>query len=65
MVCWSHIIIEAYCAREWSNKKDKFVFEAIDLKKANFKKKKNSHFDPKYKVPKKPSFVLIHPVTFV
>ncbi len=56
MVCWSHIILEVYCARTWSTKKSKYLFEAIDLKKWEFKKTENSHFDSKYKVPKKPSY---------
>ena len=55
MVCWSHVIIEVYCARTWSTKKGKYLFEVIDLKKGEFKKKLNPSFDPNYATPKKPS----------
>ena len=57
MVCWSHVIIEVYCARTWSTKKGKYLFEVIDLKKGEFKKKLNPSFDPNYATPKKPSFL--------
>ena len=53
---WSHVIIEVYCARTWSSKKDKYHYKAIDLKKAKFEKELNPSYDPNYRIPKKPSY---------
>lgn len=53
---WSHVIIEVYCIRTWSPKKSKYLFEVIDLEKEEFKKVKNSSYNPDYKIPKKPLF---------
>lgn len=56
MGVWTHIILEAYCARKWSDKKDKYWYEAIDAKKFKTKKAPNPYYDPKYRTPKKPSY---------
>lgn len=53
---WTHIIIEGYCARKWSDKKHKYVYECIDIKKVKFKKKFNPNYNPNYKTPRKPSY---------
>ena len=57
---WNHAIIELYCARKWSSKKDKYMYEMVFNKKGkltdSFKKIPNKEYDPKYKTPKKPSF---------
>ncbi len=56
MGAWTHIILEAYCAREWSDKKDKHWYELHCTKKFKTKKCPNPHYDPKYKIPKKPNY---------
>lgn len=53
---WTHIILEACCARKWSDKKGKYLYELIDRKKFKTKKIPNSCYDPNYKTPKKPNY---------
>ncbi len=53
---WTHIILEAYCTRKLSSKKDKQVYELIETKTSKFKKKSNLNYDTNYKTPKKPSY---------
>ena len=55
-MCWTHIILEAYCARKWSDKKDKYLYELIGKGKFKTKKVANPHYDPDYRTPKKPSY---------
>jgi len=51
---WTHIIIEGYCSRKLSCKKDKYVYT---WEKGKLSQKiKNSRYDPKYKTPKKPKY---------
>jgi len=51
---WNHIILEGFCMRKLSTKKDKYMYELVD----GFKTKKilNVEYDPKYRTPKKPKF---------
>lgn len=56
MVCWTHVIIEGYCARTWSTKKDKFVYKVINTKELKTEKIKNPEYDSKYRTPKKPCY---------
>lgn len=56
MGVWTHIILEAYCARKWSGKKSKYLHELIDAKKFKTKKVPNPHHNPNYKTPRKPSY---------
>lgn len=56
MAPWAHIILEAHCTRKLTLKKDKYVYEPVDLKTAKFKKKPNPYYNPAYKIPKKPSY---------
>ena len=53
---WSHIILEGYCMRKLSTKKDKYMYEIVDSKDLRTKKVKNEEYDPNYKTPKKPKF---------
>lgn len=58
---WSHIILEAYCGRKWSLKKDKYFYQWPDAKKRptngkDFIKVKNESYDKDYKTPRKPKF---------
>ncbi|MCX6799453.1 MAG: hypothetical protein NTW59_05160 [Candidatus Diapherotrites archaeon] len=54
---WTHIILEAYCARKWNNKKNKYWYELIgNAKEFKTKKVPNPHYDQKYKTPKKPGY---------
>lgn len=55
---WTHIIIEAFCSRKYSNCKYKYQYEVIDPSKDVFKTKKipNPDYDPKYRTPRKPSY---------
>lgn len=53
---WAHIILEAYCARKWSEKKDKYVYEGIPGKEFKTKKVPNTMYNPNYKTPKKPNY---------
>ena len=53
---WTHIILEAYCARKLSDKKDKYHHEVIDSKKFKTKKVPNPYYDPNYKTPRKPRY---------
>lgn len=53
---WNHIILEGFCCRKFSCKKDKYIYELIDVDKWKTKKVKNPNYDPKYKVPKKPKY---------
>ena len=53
---WTHIILEAYCARKWSDKKDKYMYEVVNWKKFKTKKVPNSRYDPNYRTPKKPNY---------
>lgn len=56
MACWTHIIIEGYCVRTWSTKKDKFIYKVISAKEFKTEKIKNPEYDSKYKIPKKPHY---------
>ncbi|MFH1587145.1 MAG: hypothetical protein ABID38_04770 [Candidatus Diapherotrites archaeon] len=53
---WTHIILEAYCARKWSDKKDKYWYEVVDLKKFKTKKAPNPHYNANYRTPRKPNY---------
>ncbi|MCK4327524.1 MAG: hypothetical protein KAW41_03535 [Candidatus Diapherotrites archaeon] len=53
-MCWTHVIIEAYCARKWSTKKGKYVYLMED--DGSFTKVKNTSYDPNYRTPRKPSY---------
>jgi hypothetical protein len=53
---WNHIIVEGFCMRLSSPKKDKCVYEIISMEPYKSKKIKNPLYDPKYKIPKKPSY---------
>jgi hypothetical protein len=55
---WTHIILEAYCCRKSNIKKDKYVYEVVDLKNFKTKKKPNTQYDANYKTPKKPKYCL-------
>jgi hypothetical protein len=54
--CWTHIILDAFCFRTSSNKKYKYQYELIDLKKHKTKKVLNPGYDPNYKTPRKPRY---------
>lgn len=51
---WTHIILEAYCARKWSTKKSKYRYEW--LKNGSFEKVENKDYDPDYRTPRKPGY---------
>ena len=57
---WNHILLEAFCSRKWSDKKDKYLYEVVFNKKnhmtGEFKKIPNKDYDLNYKTPRKPSF---------
>jgi len=53
---WTHIILEAYCARKWSAKKGKYLYKLTDSKKLKMKKASNPDYDSNYRTPKKPSY---------
>lgn len=53
--CWTHIILEAYCMRKLSDKKDKYYY-AVDRETREHKKVPNPKYDPTYKTPRKPQF---------
>lgn len=56
-MCWTHIILEAYCARKWSTKKSKYHYRWLgDDSIEKFKKIENKDYDPNYRTPKKPSY---------
>jgi hypothetical protein len=56
MSCWTHIILEGYCVRTLSTKKDKFFYKVIDIKEFKTTKIKNPEYDSKYRTPKKPLY---------
>ncbi|MCD4740450.1 hypothetical protein K8R43_04655 [archaeon] len=51
---WTHIILEAYCSRKWSTKKDKYMY--LMEKDGSFTKTKNDDYDSNYRTPRKPSY---------
>lgn len=53
---WNHIILEGYCMRKLSTKKDKYIYEIVDLEKFKTQKIPNKEYDSNYKTPKKPKF---------
>ena len=56
MNSWNYIIIEGFCGREISCKKDKYFHEIIDGNIDKTKKIKNPFYNPKYRTPKKPKY---------
>ena len=56
MLPWTHIILEAYCARKWSEKKDKYRHRVIDLDKLKTRRIPNPDYNHNYKTPKKPVY---------
>lgn len=56
---WSHTILEVYCGRTWSTKKDKYLYKMLPNKK--WKRVPNDDYDPKYKVPAKPDYCVDRP----
>lgn len=58
MGSWIHIILEGYCTRKYSTKKDKYVYECTNPKKMELKKIPNKDYDPNYRTPKKPSYCI-------
>lgn len=54
MTPWNHIILEAFCARKWSCKKDEYYHKLEG--DGSFTKIKNKGFDSKYRTPRKPSY---------
>jgi len=53
---WNHIIVEGFCMRTTSPKKDKYVYELVSMEPYKTKKIKNPSYDPKYKIPKRPTY---------
>lgn len=53
---WMHIILEAYCSRLWSLKKDKYMYEVISTKPLKTKKILNVDYDKNYRIPKQPRY---------
>lgn len=53
---WNHIILEAYCARKWNTKKDKYYYKVLSIDPLKTKKIVNPKYDPNYKTPKKPKY---------
>ena len=55
-MCWTHVILEGYCTRTLSSKKDKFIYKVTDVKKFKTEKENNPEYDSKYRMPKKPKY---------
>ena len=53
---WNHIVLEGFCTRKLSIKKDKYHYRLIDTKTLKTVKIDNKDYDPDYKTPKKPSY---------
>jgi len=51
---WNHIILEGFCCRKLSDKKDKYIYQMKSGEK--LKKVPNPNYDSQYKIPKKPKF---------
>jgi hypothetical protein len=53
-MCWTHVILEAYCVRGLSEKKGKHVY--VLEEDGSFTKAKNTGYDSGYRTPRKPSY---------
>ncbi|PIN96334.1 hypothetical protein COU39_01545 [Candidatus Micrarchaeota archaeon CG10_big_fil_rev_8_21_14_0_10_60_32] len=51
---WTHIILEAYCARKWSTTRSKYLYKR--LKNGSFEKVENKNYDSNYRTPRKPGY---------
>ena len=54
---WNHIILEGFCAKNWSNKSNKWVYGwAGNKNPENRGKQPNPDYDPSYVIPEFPDF---------
>lgn len=53
---WSHIILEGFCMRKTSPKKDKYLYRGVSLDPLKTERIPNREYDLNYKTPRKPKF---------
>jgi len=53
---WNHIVIEGFCLRGLSEKRHKYNYKVIDSKEFKTERIDNPHYDPNYKMPRRPSY---------
>jgi hypothetical protein len=53
-MCWTHVILEAYCVRGLSSKKGRYMY-AVE-KDGSTTRVKNTRYDPAYRTPRKPRY---------